>query len=372
MGNYLSIGPLADVFAIQSEVAVALAAQLRRNFVGREAAIKMKPTNDLMAYDSFVRARSLIDTSSFSSQADRGLLEAARLLEEAIARDSRFFALIANWLAFTIHFTFIMLIIRRARAMADNAIEKAMDTRSERGRSAFDRAYHLYSAYLDYDVARRELGIASSLLPNEPRCFELAGFMDRRAGDWEGAVKAFLKALEWIPAVFICAFPYRKPSSTCVGFPEKARVLDQAIAIAPDDIDARLARAFVDWNGAPTRNLLRTAVEQALAKDPSVAAEVAEEWFYVAACQRDWEVARRAMAAAPDRDVCRTENVAFPTSWCEGFVARAQGDSATAQKAFLKARAESEKMCANNRISVKRSVFLGLSGSCSWRKGEGD
>ena len=61
------------------------------------------------------------------------------------------------------------------------------------------KGYHLYCAHLDYDAARRELAIASSLLPNEPRCFELAGFMDRRTGEWDSAVKAFLKALELDP-----------------------------------------------------------------------------------------------------------------------------------------------------------------------------
>ena len=55
-----------------------------------EAAIKQKPTSDLMAYDLFVRARSLIDSTGFSSQPDQGLREAARLLEEAVARDPNF------------------------------------------------------------------------------------------------------------------------------------------------------------------------------------------------------------------------------------------------------------------------------------------
>jgi tetratricopeptide (TPR) repeat protein len=48
--------------------------------------------------------------------------------------------------------------------------------------------------------------------------------------------------------------------------------------------------------------------------------------------------------AAANTDACRIENVVFPRSWCDGFLARAQGDSARAREAFLTARAESEKI----------------------------
>src|SRR5438067_1131010 len=83
--------PLADVFAVQSEIAVNIVTQLKAKLSSaEEKAINAKPTNDLMAYDRFVRARSLIDASSFSSRPDRGLLEAGRLLEEAVARDPTF------------------------------------------------------------------------------------------------------------------------------------------------------------------------------------------------------------------------------------------------------------------------------------------
>ena len=51
-------------------------------------------------------------------------------------------------------------------------------------------------------------------------------------------------------------------------FPEK-KVLDQAIAIAPDDISVRVARAFVDLEWRADPKPLRTVIEKALAKDLS-------------------------------------------------------------------------------------------------------
>jgi tetratricopeptide (TPR) repeat protein len=48
--------------------------------------------------------------------------------------------------------------------------------------------------------------------------------------------------------------------------------------------------------------------------------------------------------AASNTDACRIENVAFPRSWCDGFLARARGDKAQAHAEFLTARAESERI----------------------------
>jgi tetratricopeptide (TPR) repeat protein len=80
-----------------------------------------------------------------------------------------------------------------------------------------------------------------------------------------------------------------------------------------------------------------------MAKDLSVAAEIAGDWLYVALCERDWNAAERAIAAS-NSDACRIENVMFPKAWCDGFLARARGDTTRARAAFLTARAESEKI----------------------------
>jgi serine/threonine-protein kinase len=352
---------LADVFAVQSEVSLNIVNQLKVKLSSaEEAAIKTKPTQDLMAYDRFVRARSLIDSTGFSSQPDQGLIEAARFLEEAVNRDPTF--LRAYCELARVHDTFYIYGDDHTPgrvAMADRAIEKAMAINPDAGEVHLAKGYHLYCAYLNYDAARRELAIASSLLPNEPRCFELAGFMDRRAGEWDASVKAFLKALELDPRSIHLRISLSQTYEHMRRFPEKAKVLDQAIAIAPDDFSSRIARAWVDLEWRADPKPLRTAIEQAIAKDPTVAAQVAQGWFYVAVCERNWKAARQAMAAT-SQDVCRTENVAFPPIWCEGFIDRAQGNTAAARKAFLIARAECEKIVREQPNFGEALSVLGL------------
>jgi tetratricopeptide (TPR) repeat protein len=183
--------------------------------------------------------------------------------------------------------------------------------------------------------------------------------MHRRTGEWEAAAKALSKALELDPRSIDLYIQLSQTYEHMRRFPEKAKVLDQAIAIAPDDIVVRVARAFVDLESRADPKPLRTVIEQALTKGSTVAAEVAQEWFYVAVCERDWKAARQAMAAT-SRDVCRTENVAFPPIWCEGFIERAQGNTAAARNAFSIARVECEKVVREQPNFGEALSVLGL------------
>src|SRR5947207_347559 len=82
---------IADVFTIESEVARMIVAQLQAKISPREkAAIEEKPTADLAAYDLYIRAKTLIATSVFSTPEQESLSEAVRLLNQAIERDPAF------------------------------------------------------------------------------------------------------------------------------------------------------------------------------------------------------------------------------------------------------------------------------------------
>ncbi|HEX9263966.1 MAG TPA: adenylate/guanylate cyclase domain-containing protein, partial [Candidatus Binatia bacterium] len=83
---------LADVFAIQSEIAKAIADQLQAKLSPNEKnAIEQPPTTDLAAFDLYSRAKSLLLTTGFSASRDPDLRKAIELLDEAVKRDSSFF-----------------------------------------------------------------------------------------------------------------------------------------------------------------------------------------------------------------------------------------------------------------------------------------
>src|SRR5213593_559884 len=82
---------LADVFAIQSEIAKAIADQLQAKLSPREkSAIERPPTNDIAAFDLYSRAKDLLLSTVFSAMGREGVFQAVDLLNQALARDPSF------------------------------------------------------------------------------------------------------------------------------------------------------------------------------------------------------------------------------------------------------------------------------------------
>jgi TolB-like protein len=144
---------LADVFAIQSELAEQIVSQLQVRLSPEEkAVIEERPTNDLQAYDRYVRARALVANTSFNARAEANLVEAARLLGEAIARDPKF--LLAYCLLAGVHdrlYFFGTDHTPERLALADTAIRTALQLRPNAGETHLAMAAHFYYGYLDCD-----------------------------------------------------------------------------------------------------------------------------------------------------------------------------------------------------------------------------
>src|SRR6266705_382351 len=177
---------LADVFAIESELAEKIVAQLKSKLSPEEkAAIEEQPTADLAAFDLYTRAKKLIEGSVISLPLQESLVEAIRLLNEAIQRDPAF-ALAYYQLAHAHDFIyFVGLDHTPARlAMAEAAIQSLTRLRPNSGETHLARAKHFYWGYLDYDRSREELNFAQKSLPNDPLPFVLAGYIDRRQSRW--------------------------------------------------------------------------------------------------------------------------------------------------------------------------------------------
>ncbi len=160
---------LADVFAIQSEIAKTIADQLRAKLSPSEkTAIERPPTADLVAFDLYTRAKSLLLRSVFAARAKDNLLEAAELLQQAVTRDPAFFLGYCQLAAAHNQLYFINLDHTPARlAAADAAVQTALRLRPEAGEAHLALAQHLYRTFLDYARARAEIALAQCTLPND-------------------------------------------------------------------------------------------------------------------------------------------------------------------------------------------------------------
>jgi tetratricopeptide (TPR) repeat protein len=352
---------VADVFAIESELAGKIVAQLQAKISPSEkAAIEEKPTADLTAHDLYIRAKTLITTAVFSTPQAESLFEAVRLLNEAIERDPEF-ALAYYQLAHThdlLYFTGTDHTPARL-AMADAAIQSLTRLLPNSGEAHLALAKHLYWGYLDYDRARNELSLAQKSLPNEPWAFVLAGYIDRRQGRWDESTKNLERAVELDPQNPAVLQQIALSYECLRRYADEESVYDRAIAVTPKDAALRASRAEVEliWHADP-RPLIST-IKAFIAQDSSEAKHLAFVWVRGALCKRDYDGARRAMDALPI-DGCYDDNIPFPRSWCEGVVAQFRGDKVAAHGAFTNMRAEAAKMVAEQPNYAAALCVLGM------------
>ena len=339
--------PLDDVFAIQSEIAKTIAEQLRAKISpGEKAAIEQPPTLNLEAFDLYNQAKALIATSAFGSGFSDKLTQAARLLDEAIAKDPKFVLAYCD-LALVHDFAYFSGFDHTPGrlALAEKAVQSALRLSPDSGEAHLAQAYHLYWGYLEYDKALAELAIASRTLPNDPRVFEYTGYIIRRQGRQEDGLRSLERALELDPRNFATLQQIALSYEGLRRYPEMIAILDRALTIVPNDIDVKITRAqtFLEWKA--DTGPLHTTIDALLAEQPAAAASFAESWLLLALCERDFAAAERALEALGDHSF-GPDALQLHRKFGEGLVARARGDAAAAQTAFAAARVDQEKSIA--------------------------
>src|SRR5438067_1620219 len=336
--------PVDDVFAIQSEIAKAIADQLQAKLSPKEkSAIEQAPTRDLVAFDLYSRAKSLMITTSFSAIGGQNLRKAVDLLEQALARDSSFFLAQCQLAYAHDNLYFLGIDHTPARlAAAQAAVEAAFRLQPDAGEAHLARAEHLYRGYLDYDGALAELEIARKSLPNDPRVFELTGYIARRRGQQEEALRNLQRAIELDPRNFFTLQQIALSYVNLRRYSEEAAVLDRALSIKPDDVETKVVRALLplDWK-ADTRPL-HQALDEIRRSDPEAIKSVADTWFLCALAERDGAAAESALVALDD-NVFGNDAIQFRRDFGEGLIARMTKDGAKARAAFTAARAEQQK-----------------------------
>ena len=332
---------LNDLFAIQSEIAQKIAGQLRAKISPREKlAIERKPTGDLVAFEYYSRAISLIPLSR-GSGADSGQ-QAIDLLNGAVARDPSFFDAyweLARWHDQIYFFGFDHTPARLA--LAEAAIDAAFRLRPDAGEAHLARAFHLYNGYLDYDGARAELEVARHTLPNDPRIFRLTAYIQRRQGNWEESTRNLERALELDPRNINTLDQLGNTYGALRRCAEQKSTLDRMLAIEPNNVEAKVARAFVEVNWEADTRRLHRLIDEIRTTNPAAIPKIVPHWLTCALFERDVAAAREALLVSESR--LGGDAVLFPRPFMEGVVARMANDEQKAQLAFAAAHAEQEK-----------------------------
>jgi serine/threonine-protein kinase len=336
---------LNDVFLLQSYIAQKVTDRLGAKVSSTEkAAIAEPPTTDLIAYDAYLRAKDLINGISFTIRVKDDLLEAVRLLDQAVARDPLFFDAYGELAGAHDRIFFYGFDHTAARLkLSEAAIQSVRHLRPASGETHLALAQHLYWADQNYDRAREELAAARRTLPNEARIPLLAAYIDRRQGRWEESLNQMKQALELDPRNLSILQQLSLTYQALRRYKETVATLDKVLAIAPKDVAIKVWRAWVDLQWRSDPNPLHTTIETALTQDPNTAPFIVLQWLDLVFSERDAAAAERALAAM-STGACYDENIPFPDSWCRGLAARLRGDEPAARAAFASARSELEQI----------------------------
>jgi len=236
---------LTDIFSVESEVAKAIADQLRAKLTGREEReISAKPTDNPEAYDAYLRGLAY---TLKAADTPANALAAQKYLREAVRLDPKFalgWALLSYVDAASYRNQALQPTVA-LREEARQAAETALTLQPNLGEALHAKGYYHYACLKDYDTAVRYFEQARQLLPNSSRTLESLAYLERRRGQWDRSEWYFNEAerldprnLHLLTQHAVTYIHYRR-------LPEALRKADQVLNISPDDIDTIALKAAI-------------------------------------------------------------------------------------------------------------------------------
>jgi adenylate cyclase len=235
---------LTDIFSVESEVAKAIADQLRAKLSGQEEqVIAAKPTDNPEAYDAYLRGlayylRGLNTANQLAAQ---------KYLKEAVRLDSKF-AIAWARLSYTDGRGYITATLQPTVALREEtrqAAETAVILQPNLGEAILAKGQYYYSCLRDYDTAVRYFEQARPLLPNSSLIPESLAYVARRRGQWDQSESYFNEAERLDPRNSNLLTQHGLLYLTLRRFSESLRKWDQVLDITPDDVDIIAEKAAI-------------------------------------------------------------------------------------------------------------------------------
>jgi TolB-like protein/Tfp pilus assembly protein PilF len=330
---------LIDVFFVESEVARAIAEQLRVHLTGREEQVlAAKPTENVEAYDAYLRGLAYnLKTATTPANS----IGAQKYLREAVRLDPKF-ALAWALLSYVDARGYLQLTLQPTTALREEgrqAAETALTLQPNLGEALMAMGYYRYACLKDYDTAVRYLEQARQVLPNSSRIPESLAYLERRRNQWDRSELYFNEA-ERLDPRNVSLLTQHAQSYICLRrFNEALRKLDQVLDIVPDDLDTLVQKASV---AQAAGDLPQAAMILALLHPAANNPGALETQAYQAILERHPEqiIPRlKEILAKPDPALgYYNGELRFWLGWAQDVA----GDHAAAQETWRQARSELE------------------------------
>src|SRR6266480_407427 len=217
---------LTDIFSVESEVAKAIADQLRAKLTGpEEQVIAAKPTDNPEAYDAYLRGLAYTNKPAVMA------MDARKYLKEAVELDPNFalaWALL-SYVDSNGYRTLNLPATEATREEARQAAERALTLRPNLGEGLFAKGYYHYSCLKEYDVAISYFEQARRVLPNNSLVPQSLAFVCRRRGQWQQSEAYFNEAERLDPRNTLVLTQHGLLFSCVRRFPDAIRTIDEVL-----------------------------------------------------------------------------------------------------------------------------------------------
>jgi TolB-like protein/Tfp pilus assembly protein PilF len=236
---------LTDIFSVESEVAKAIADQLRAKLTGQEEqVIAARPTENPEAYDAYLRGLAYNLKTANSAANSRG---AQKYLREAVRLDPNF-ALAWTLLSFVDARGYLTQTLQPTVALREEAREAAataLRLEPNLGEALHAEGYYYYACLKDYDTAVSYFERARPLLPNSSRIPESLAYVMRRQGQWDRSDAHFKEAELLDPRNVYVLGQHGQSEIARRRFAEALRLFDEILKITPNDMDTLAVQAAI-------------------------------------------------------------------------------------------------------------------------------
>ena len=352
---------LTDIFAIQSEIAQTIASKLIATLTPEEKkSIDTPPTDNLEAYDLYLRARELITSvgaTPIVGDLPKKLDEAISFLDQAVRLDPKFaLAYCASAVANAKVYDVADRSLER-RELADKAMNSVLQLQTDLPEVHLTYASYLYWVYRDYERARVQLTMAIRGLPNDAHALALAAYMDRRQGHFDQAIQDFKESIARDPHNPEVISEFANTFFILRKFSAAEDAYERAIQLAPDDPMLRVQRGYLILREKGQDTALRLALRELPASMENVHSVLC--WrLRCALDSHEWQQAKQLIEKLDGGE--DDGNFAFPlmpvpVGCYTILLARLQGQPPTASIAFVQTR---EQLDEKVKRSPANSVLL--------------
>ncbi len=195
--NYDRALTTETIFAIQADIAQAVASATQVVLSPEEtSALQVGPTQNLQAYEAFLRGKLLSGTDRLSAESSKLAIES---FDRAIALDPNFADAYARKAQIQLLSYWLAVGSSTLREDSRESLSQAQRLAPDSIETLMAQVYEFYYGQLDYAQADRTLKVILARVPNNAEAWGTSAYVARRDGRFDDAIAALQRSLEINP-----------------------------------------------------------------------------------------------------------------------------------------------------------------------------